>query len=586
MPPPGVCVNIMAARHKKSGYGSLACPERFLNQDYEQLKNFHLIRSARYIDKMFPPDIISIGQGILSPDRLAKVEWKRPGVIVPNPCFTVDGVSRFDFYQGEVGNCWFLASIGALTFQKDILQQVVPLQQTFDQDYCGLFHFRFWRFGRWMDVVIDDKLPTIDGKLIFVHSRTPNEFWPALLEKAYAKVCGSYADMNAGTPSEALVDFTGGVHMSIDLSKAPSNLWQLMFSAAQSKSLMGCGTPQGRSPNTVQENGLVDGHAYTVTGVKQVMSHGNIVSLVRLLNPWGQKEWKRDWSDLSPLWDSVSTEDRNLCLSVRDDGEFWMSIEDFCNFFRDLDICSLSPSFLDGNSSCRWRASLQDGRWVASITAGGCLNDPDSFWINPQYRVKVVDSHDECAEKQEGVSFLVSLMQKPDKRNRRLVTNLYIGFYIFEVNYKSVKGKFPASFFKTHMPVVKPEFYKNAREVMKFTKLKPGEYLIVPSTHKPNETASFILSILSTAEIHVNDEMLNLLALRYGDATQHLTLETFISTMIRMACMHSKLELMTAFTQKCHWRGVSTFLEVEVEVYVHTPLKSETPPARRGVLCH
>ncbi|XP_029930451.1 calpain-1 catalytic subunit-like [Myripristis murdjan] len=668
MPPPGVCVNIMAARHKKSGYGSLACPERFLNQDYEQLKNFHLIRSARYIDKMFPPDIISIGQGILSPDRLAKVEWKRPGVIVPNPCFTVDGVSRFDFYQGEVGNCWFLASIGALTFQKDILQQVVPLQQTFDQDYCGLFHFRFWRFGRWMDVVIDDKLPTIDGKLIFVHSRTPNEFWPALLEKAYAKVCGSYADMNAGTPSEALVDFTGGVHMSIDLSKAPSNLWQLMFSAAQSKSLMGCGTPQGRSPNTVQENGLVDGHAYTVTGVKQVMSHGNIVSLVRLLNPWGQKEWKRDWSDLSPLWDSVSTEDRNLCLSVRDDGEFWMSIEDFCNFFRDLDICSLSPSFLDGNSSCRWRASLQDGRWVASITAGGCLNDPDSFWINPQYRVKVVDSHDECAEKQEGVSFLVSLMQKPDKRNRRLVTNLYIGFYIFEVTeqYKSVKGKFPASFFKTHMPVVKPEFYKNAREVMKFTKLKPGEYLIVPSTHKPNETASFILSILSTAEIHVyetsgdfmeiakpkqmenghddnstrlvfsehadqyeevdaeqlqkllngkilhgdlkaggfsldacrsmvalmdtsttgklnsyeflrlwkkvvaykdiffytdadrtgtlslselrnaimtsgikvNDEMLNLLALRYGDATQHLTLETFISTMIRMACMH------------------------------------------------
>lgn len=60
-------------------------------------------------------------------------------------------------------------------------------------------------------------------------------------------MCGSYADMNAGTPSEALVDFTGGVHMSIDLSKAPSNLWQLMFSAAQSKSLMGCGTPQGVS---------------------------------------------------------------------------------------------------------------------------------------------------------------------------------------------------------------------------------------------------------------------------------------------------------------------------------------------------
>ncbi|XP_010765795.1 calpain-1 catalytic subunit-like, partial [Notothenia coriiceps] len=244
MPHPGVCVNIINARHLKDGNGTITNPQKFLDQDFEQLKQYCIIKRVRYIDDMFPPDVRSIGTGLLKADDLKRVVWLRPHKMVPNPMFELDGVSRFDFGQGMLGNCWFLASIGALTFQNFILRQVVP-HQTFNEDYCGIFHFRFWRFGRWVDVVIDDKLPTIDGRLIFVRSKDPTEFWPALLEKAYAKVCGSYSDMNAGTPAEAMVDFTGGVHMCIDLTEPPPHLWELMCRAGQSKSLMGCGTPQG-----------------------------------------------------------------------------------------------------------------------------------------------------------------------------------------------------------------------------------------------------------------------------------------------------------------------------------------------------
>ncbi|XP_062296654.1 calpain-1 catalytic subunit-like [Scomber scombrus] len=502
MPPPGVCLNIIEARHKKDGYGSLAKPEKFLNQDFKQLQQYCLIRGVRYIDDMFPPDAKSIGQGILSPSDLARVEWLRPAKITNDPHFVLDGVSRFDFGQGILGNCWFLASIGALTFQNEIFQQVVPLEQTFSEEYCGLFHFRFWRFGKWMDVVIDDKLPTVNGRLIFVQSKDPNEFWPALVEKAYAKVCGSYKDMSAGTPAEAMMDFTGGVHMCIQLSDPPQNLLELMYRSGKSRALMSCGTPQGEtSDNTVLPNGLVQGHAYTITGVKQMMSQGKPVHLLRLWNPWGKGEWKGDWSDLSSLWQTVSAQDREECLSVADDGEFWMTLKDFCKFYVDLDICCTSPDFLDGGSSGHWKTSVYEGRWVAGTTAGGCTNNRDSFWTNPQYRVKVDgDNFEKDGEK----NMLVSLMQKPDKRNRRLVQNLHIGFGIYEVTEKDKgqMGKFPASFFSTRAPVAQTKTYMNARDVMEFIMLKPGEYVIVPSTFNPNDTASFLLTILSKAETH------------------------------------------------------------------------------------
>lgn len=58
----------------------------------------------------------------------------------------------------------------------------------------------------------------------------------------------------------------------------------------------------------------------------------------------------------------------------------------------------------------------------------------ESFWTNPQYRVKVDKLLSECSSSDNDKTMLVSLMQKPDKRNRRLVKNLHIGFSVFEAN--------------------------------------------------------------------------------------------------------------------------------------------------------
>ena len=53
----------------------------------------------------------------------------------------------------------------------------------------GIFHARFWRFGVWDDVYIDDFLPVIHDTVPWgARSATDeNEFWVSLLEKAFAR---------------------------------------------------------------------------------------------------------------------------------------------------------------------------------------------------------------------------------------------------------------------------------------------------------------------------------------------------------------------------------------------------------------
>jgi hypothetical protein len=99
-------------------------------------------------------------------------------------------VDSRDIHQGIFDNSSFIAALSVLTATKKNWEAVVPdadEQEIRINAYVGIFKFRFWRKGRWVEVVIDDLLPTVDGKLVCTHAESRNEFWAPLLEKAYAK---------------------------------------------------------------------------------------------------------------------------------------------------------------------------------------------------------------------------------------------------------------------------------------------------------------------------------------------------------------------------------------------------------------
>ncbi|PSN50085.1 Calpain-A [Blattella germanica] len=439
-------------------------------QDFYKLREQCLAEGSLFEDPEFPPEDSSI---FFSKSPPRPFEWRRPMEIADNPELFVDDATRFDIQQGELGDCWLLAAVANLTLNKGLFTQIVPDDQGFGDKYAGIFHFRFWQYGRWVDVVIDDRLPTYSGQLVFLHSSEHNEFWRGVTEMY---------ELNQP-------------------DKVPPNLYQIMLKAYERSSLMGCSIEP--DPNVLEAQtpeGLIKGHAYSITRVKyfdiQTPRSSGKIPLIRVRNPWGNEAE-------SPEWRFIPDEDKEeIGLTFENDGEFWMSYRDFISHFTRLEICNLNPDSLteeelQRNDKRKWEMSMFEGEWVRGVTAGGCRNHLETFYHNPQYRITLDDPDEE--DEDNKCTVIVALMQKNRRSQRRMgMECLTIGFAMYHLkDPDNLPKPLDMNFFKYNASIARSPTFINMREVSCRFKLPPGVYCIVPSTFDPNEEGEFILRVFS-----------------------------------------------------------------------------------------
>uniref|UniRef100_A0A3P8TM24 Calpain-2 catalytic subunit n=1 Tax=Amphiprion percula TaxID=161767 RepID=A0A3P8TM24_AMPPE len=141
----GIAATLQHRREKDQGVGSNCQAVRYLNQDYEALRQRCFQSGCLFQDDTFPAEASSLGFNELGPGayKIRGVDWIRPMELTCSPEFIVSGATRTDVCQGALGDCWLLAAIASLTLNREVLARVVPHGQSFrDGEYAGIFHFQ------------------------------------------------------------------------------------------------------------------------------------------------------------------------------------------------------------------------------------------------------------------------------------------------------------------------------------------------------------------------------------------------------------------------------------------------------------
>jgi Calpain family cysteine protease/Bacterial Ig-like domain (group 2) len=200
----------------------------------------------------------------------------------------VNGPSYTDMFQGELGDCYLISSLGALAKSNPsvIDNMIIP-------NGDNTWTVRFYESDGVPDyVTVDRALPTEYGYLVYADmgslaTNSQNELWIPLVEKAYAQWnetgqegredgTNSYGSIESGNPGVVFDQVLGNQSADYLPTTDPTNLVEPELISA-----ITANKPVTASTYDNPGNGLVGNHVYTVIG------YDSASDTFLLYNPWG-----------------------------------------------------------------------------------------------------------------------------------------------------------------------------------------------------------------------------------------------------------------------------------------------------------
>eukprot|EP01022_Parablepharisma_sp_SALTPOND_P016194 TRINITY_DN2343_c0_g1_i1.p1 TRINITY_DN2343_c0_g1~~TRINITY_DN2343_c0_g1_i1.p1 ORF type:complete len:474 (-),score=52.49 TRINITY_DN2343_c0_g1_i1:2951-4372(-) len=292
---------------------------RLIMKEYDKTK-------VPYLDKQFPLNIKSLGA-----DIIALIDkWERP--ISPKVFSEVS--SSTDIKPGVLGDHYFVSALAAIGIP--MLKELIAYHES--EPDIGAYCVKLYHGLTEHLIIIDSYFPVFENcQWAFTSSIRPDEIWPLVLEKAYAKFYGSYQNIVEGRIDSVLSAFTGGEPFLITLDETmdQGSLFDFIASVLLETSLVVTESHKDTSDEPGFVSGIIPQTGYLVAGCETFGKE----RLIRLRHPYGNRGvvWKGDWSTGSYKWSKEAK--ARLKYDQLGKSDFFMSMQDFAGEFKKLHIC-------------------------------------------------------------------------------------------------------------------------------------------------------------------------------------------------------------------------------------------------------
>lgn len=337
-----------------------------------------------------PPDVVS---------------WLRPREILQSAAFLGD---LREVRLGAFGDGWLVGALGVLALSVSLLfgrddgyqewEQIGVFPRLFWDPALrerGLYCIRFHKYGQWLYVIIDDRLPceqaTRAPLCAQAFGREDGSFlsWASLIEKAYAKLHGSYASLWSGFVDEALRDLT-----SWPTDKLPS----AKYAAWRPPSPGSAVPPTGKDPTELW------------TTLQTELQAGALLASSRVGDGLGEAGGQEDFVHVDPAvigLPSGSTPDL-FCTGLRRNTAYAVVALEEVGGGRFVRLCDSGAGGSTSRSWCgRW--SNGDEAWDANPAVAAALSKPPSSlppaFVSGGMLPPMVDVGAGCARGRAGSTF-------------------------------------------------------------------------------------------------------------------------------------------------------------------------------------